>query len=112
MISPAIAETAEFYRVDASLKLDAGKRALLGQYMTPAPITRFMASLFSDTSGRIRVLDPGAGAVSTASNFRVDRTLYSLVALKSSSCMAVFHRHRLIQEAASRPGILKLAWMG
>ena len=61
MNKPALAETADFYRVDASLKLDTGRRALLGQYMTPAPIGRFMASLFTETRGDMRVLDPGAG---------------------------------------------------
>ena len=55
------AETAEFYRVDAGLKLDPKNRAVLGQYMTPAPIGRFIASLFENTSNDMRVLDPGAG---------------------------------------------------
>lgn len=37
-------------------------RAEIGQFLTPAPIARFMASMF-DTKGReIRILDPGAGA--------------------------------------------------
>ena len=61
MNNTALAETAEFYRIDASLKLDSDSRALLGQYMTPAPIGRFMASLFTETRGDMRVLDPGAG---------------------------------------------------
>lgn len=57
----AFAETAEFYRLGAALKLDPRRRSDLGQYMTPAPIARFMASLFSELSGDIRLLDPGAG---------------------------------------------------
>ena len=57
----AFAETAEFYRVDASLKLNPKKRAVLGQYMTPTSIGRFMASLFSDLTGELHILDPGAG---------------------------------------------------
>ena len=61
MTGAALAEIVDFYRVDASTKLDSTKRALLGQFMTPAPIARFMASLFSETCGDIRVLDPGAG---------------------------------------------------
>jgi len=61
MTRTALSETAEFYRVDASLKLDAGRRASLGQYMTPATISRFMASLFSERQRDMRVLDPGAG---------------------------------------------------
>ena len=61
MSGAPLAETVDFYRIDASPKLDAKKRASLGQYMTPAPIGQFMASLFSDTCGELRVLDPGAG---------------------------------------------------
>ena len=60
-MQPAFAETADFYRLDASLKLDPKRRSGLGQYMTPTPIGRFMASLFGNVSGDIRVLDPGAG---------------------------------------------------
>ena len=61
MTGAGLAEIVEFYRVDASTKLDSAQRALLGQFMTPAPISRFMASLFSDARGDVRVLDPGAG---------------------------------------------------
>ena len=57
----ALAEAVDFFRIDASRKLDAKRRAALGQYMTPVPISRFMASLFSATRGDLRVLDPGAG---------------------------------------------------
>ncbi|MDE2763413.1 MAG: BsuBI/PstI family type II restriction endonuclease [Gemmatimonadota bacterium] len=57
----ALAETVDFLRIDASLKLDAKRRAALGQYMTPVPTSRFMASLFSETQGDMLVLDPGAG---------------------------------------------------
>ncbi len=60
-MQPALADTTDFYRLDAAKKLDPGVRARLGQYMTPAPIALFMASLFSDVSGDLRVLDPGAG---------------------------------------------------
>ncbi|CAH9019282.1 BsuBI/PstI family type II restriction endonuclease [Candidatus Nitrosacidococcus sp. I8] len=62
----------EFYRVDAVLKLDSRRRSDLGQYMTPAPIARFMASLVTDISGDIRLLDPGAGVGSLTAAF-VDR---------------------------------------
>ena len=60
-MQPALTETTEFYRIAAALKLDPERRSGLGQYMTPAPIGRFMASLFADTSGDVRALDPGAG---------------------------------------------------
>ena len=62
MTGTALAETADLFRMEASPKLDAQKRAQLGQYMTPAPIARFMANLFSaETQREMRVLDPGAG---------------------------------------------------
>ena len=57
----ALADTADFYRIDASKKLDPKVRGRLGQYMTPAPIGRFMASLFSDVSGMCACWIPGRG---------------------------------------------------
>ena len=41
--------------------LDPRRRAELGQYMTPAPICRFMAGLFRPLPKAMRILDPGAG---------------------------------------------------
>jgi len=69
MSQPAFADTSEFYRLDAALKLDPSRRSNLGQYMTPTPIARFMASLFADVSGDIRLLDPGAGVGSLTAAF-------------------------------------------
>lgn len=66
---PAIAETADFYRLDASSRLDPKRRSELGQYMTPAPIGRFMAGLFENLSGDLNVLDPGAGVGSLSAAF-------------------------------------------
>ena len=57
----ALAETTEFYWIDASAKLDPKKRSALGQFMTPAIIGRYMASLFGNLSGEVSLLDPGAG---------------------------------------------------
>ena len=55
------ADTAEFYRIGARIKLDPKRRSDLGQFFTPVPIGRFMASLFENLTGDLRVLDPGAG---------------------------------------------------
>lgn len=63
------AETAEYYRIDASNKLDPKKRSDLGQFMTPAPIARYMASLFQNMEGDIRLLDAGAGVGSLTAAF-------------------------------------------
>ena len=80
----AFAEIAEFYRVDAGLKLDPKKRSALGQYMTPAPIGRFMTSLFDDVSGDIRLLDAGAGVGSLTAGF-VERLCGETAKLRSLS---------------------------
>ena len=65
----ALADTTEFYSTAASSKLEPEIRSELGQYMTPAAIGRFMAGLFSDVSGDLRVLDPGAGVGSLTAAF-------------------------------------------
>lgn len=67
--SPPITETAECFRIEAAHRLDPRTRAAFGQYMTPAPIARFMASLFTNLSGDIRLLDPGAGVGSLSAAF-------------------------------------------
>jgi adenine-specific DNA-methyltransferase len=38
------------------------ERSAIGQFLTPAPIAGFMASLFEKGGGVVRVLDPGAGS--------------------------------------------------
>lgn len=37
-------------------------RSAIGQFLTPAPIARFMASLFERNVATVRILDPGAGS--------------------------------------------------
>lgn len=87
MNQAAFADTAECYRVDAVLKLDPGRRSDLGQYMTPAPIARFMVSLFADVSGDIRLLDPGAGVGSLTAAF-VERICAGAAKPRSLSLVA------------------------
>ena len=60
---------AEFFRIDANRKLDPGNRSSLGQFMTPASVADFMASLFCKTGERIVLLDPGAGIGSLTAAF-------------------------------------------
>lgn len=49
-------------RLQTALQTAAPHKAALGQYLTPAPIARFMASLFTlDVQAGIRLLDAGAG---------------------------------------------------
>ena len=61
MTVSALAETADFCRIDATRKLDARRRVFLGRYMTPTSIGRLMASLVSRTGGEMRVFDRGVG---------------------------------------------------
>src|SRR4051812_27112353 len=51
----------EFLRLDAARRLDDTRRANLGQFLTPAPVARFMAAMLDCPSPWVRILDPGAG---------------------------------------------------
>ncbi len=64
-----VGSTTEFFRFEATQKLDRRRRSRLGQYMTPGPISRFMASMFENLEGSLRVLDPGAGVGSLTAAF-------------------------------------------
>lgn len=59
----------DLYRLDADRSLSAENRADLGQFMTPATIARFMASLFGETQADVLLLDPGAGVGSLSTAF-------------------------------------------
>lgn len=50
----------DLVRLDAGRRLDASRQAELGQFMTPAPTARLMASMFEARGERIRLLDAGA----------------------------------------------------
>jgi len=51
----------EAARRDASLRLDPRRRALMGQFLTPASVATFMAEMFECKKPVVRILDPGAG---------------------------------------------------
>ena len=57
-----LVETADFYGELALAGVDAGQRAAWGQYLTPPPLARFLASLLTCRADAVRMLDPGAGA--------------------------------------------------
>lgn len=42
--------------------INRSERSKIGQFLTPARIARFMASLFEQKREHARILDPGAGA--------------------------------------------------
>lgn len=55
-------EAAERLRLDAAGSLDPSRRAALGQFFTPLPAARLIASMLPGRSTRrVRLLDPGAG---------------------------------------------------
>lgn len=54
-------EHADFFRLDASRRLDPKRRAEMGQYFTPTPTARLMASMFANRFSALRLLDAGAG---------------------------------------------------
>ncbi|MFV8068459.1 MULTISPECIES: BsuBI/PstI family type II restriction endonuclease [unclassified Enterobacter cloacae complex] len=71
-------ELAEQYRKEANKLLNPKTKSALGQFMTPAPICLFMASLFDEIEGDVKLLDPGCGVGSLSAAF-IDRALTSKV---------------------------------
>ncbi|CAN5406601.1 hypothetical protein BH10ACI1_BH10ACI1_26190 [soil metagenome] len=62
--------TLDKIRLDVSAKLDVEEKSRLGQFMTPATVARFMASLFAHSNSNLcRLLDAGAGIGSLSSAF-------------------------------------------
>lgn len=59
----------DFFRLDASRLIARGNRSEMGQFMTPPPVARFMASLFEMGLATIRLLDAGAGVGSLTATF-------------------------------------------
>lgn len=56
-------------RLEANGRLIPARKIALGQFMTPTAIADFMASLFSQRSGAVRLLDAGAGVGSLTDAF-------------------------------------------
>src|SRR5687767_3460163 len=54
-------EQVDLFRLDANRRLDDRRRVEFGQFMTPAPIARLMASMLVCDSSKISLLDAGAG---------------------------------------------------
>ena len=55
-------DSAERLRLGAAGSRGAAHRARLGQFFTPAPVARMVASMLApQAAGRVRLLDPGAG---------------------------------------------------
>src|SRR3989442_14449200 len=54
-------EGVDFLRLDATRRLDPERRSEMGQFLTPAPTARLMASMFRLDADTYHLLDPGAG---------------------------------------------------
>ncbi len=59
--SGGLVDKVELIRLVANNALDGDQRGQLGQFMTPPPVARLMASMFNDLTGDIHLLDAGAG---------------------------------------------------
>jgi adenine-specific DNA-methyltransferase len=61
-VSDRPTDSAERLRLGAAESQSAAHRARLGQFFTPIPVARLVASmLVAPAAGRVRLLDPGAG---------------------------------------------------
>lgn len=82
-----LTHTADCFRIDASGKIEEELRSELGQFLTPAPIAGFMASLFGPLQSPLRILDPGAGVGSLCAAL-VDRWMRE-ASCPSATCTAI-----------------------
>jgi adenine-specific DNA-methyltransferase len=77
-----LTDSTDINRIQLSTKLNCQRRSELGQFLTPAPVARFMAGQFHNLSGHIHLLDPGAGVGSLTAAV-VERLLDSSEQVKS-----------------------------
>ena len=67
---PSLTESVDVRRLTTNSRLEPRAKSTLGQFMTPRPVARFMASLFGEAgSGPIKLLDAGAGVGSLTAAF-------------------------------------------
>lgn len=64
-----LVDSVDFFRLDANRKLDPDRRSDLGQFMTPPPTARLMASMFEAKQEELSLLDAGAGVGSLTAAF-------------------------------------------
>ncbi|MGV0024022.1 BsuBI/PstI family type II restriction endonuclease [Phormidesmis priestleyi] len=64
-----LTDSTDIARIHVSSRLSIKQRSELGQFLTPAPIARFMAGQFSNLVGHVSLLDPGAGVGSLTTAF-------------------------------------------
>ncbi|MCC8999702.1 MAG: hypothetical protein LM522_09415 [Candidatus Contendobacter sp.] len=66
---PILLSVVEQTRLKVSVRTEAKKKSLLGQFLTPENTASFMADLFPASNGICRLLDAGAGIGSLSSAF-------------------------------------------
>ncbi len=59
--SAALSERVDFLRLDASRRLNEGSKVVMGQFLTPMPIARLMATMIECSTSTVHILDAGAG---------------------------------------------------
>lgn len=69
-----LTDSTDITRIQLSSRLNLKQQSELGQFLTPAPIARFMAGRFSNLTNHIHLLDPGAGVGTLTAAF-VERLL-------------------------------------
>ncbi len=69
-----LTDSADIARIHHASKLSLKQRSDLGQFLTPAPMARFIANQFINVSGHISLLDPGSGVGALTAAF-VERLL-------------------------------------
>ncbi|MFM5887113.1 MAG: BsuBI/PstI family type II restriction endonuclease [Dolichospermum sp.] len=77
-----LTDSLDINRFHFSSRLNLKQRSELGQFLTPAPVARFMAEQFNNLSGHISLLDPGAGIGSLTAAF-VERLLINADQIES-----------------------------
>lgn len=70
----SLLEQADLRRKEVNNKLNPQTKSALGQFMTPASVCLYMASLFESIKGDVSLLDPGCGVGSLTAAF-TDRAI-------------------------------------
>jgi len=74
-----LTQRVDLYRFDACQGLGSRRRFQMGQFFTPPTVARFMASLFREPVGEIRLLDAGAGVGTLTAAFVCGRAAIGYV---------------------------------
>lgn len=84
-------------RVEATSRLNPERKIEFGQFMTPGPVARFMAALFSERHTPVHLLDAGAGVGSLTAAFisRWEAAPMAISAYEIDPALAVYLQQTL-----------------